>query len=121
MMPLIECRISETQKALGELRSMYICSHASPATHPSQRHNVNWLFKHVSRTFVGVLRAIATAMEKMVEGTDAAADPVVHSFGKLAEAFHLKHKLFNSAMQIREGRENQRDQSTLNQGMTVQY
>ena len=55
------------------------------------------------RTFVGVLRAIATAMEKMVEGTDAAADPVVHSFGKLAEAFHLKHKEFNSAIQKQRG------------------
>jgi len=42
-------------------------------------------------------------MEKMVEGTDAAADPVVHSFGKLAEAFNLKHKEFNSAMQKQRG------------------
>jgi hypothetical protein len=42
-------------------------------------------------------------MEKMVEGTDAAGDPVVHSFGKLAEAFNLKHKEFNSAMQKQRG------------------
>ena len=52
---------------------------------------------------MGVLRAIATAMEKMVEGTEAGADPVVLSFGKLAEAFHVKHKEFNSAMQKQRG------------------
>lgn len=50
------------------------------------------------RTFVGILRAIATAMEKMVEGTAAAMDPVVLSFVKLADAYNLKHKLFNSAL-----------------------
>ncbi len=55
------------------------------------------------RTLVGILRAIATAMEKMVEGTAAASDPVVHSFAKLADAFHIKHKEFNSAMQRQRG------------------
>ena len=55
------------------------------------------------RTFVGILRAIATAMEKMVEGTSAAADPVVYSFARLANAYSLKHKAFNSAMSRRQG------------------
>ena len=48
------------------------------------------------RTFVGIIQAIATAMEKMIEGTQAAADPVVYSFGKLAQSYRDKHKNFNS-------------------------
>ena len=52
---------------------------------------------------MGILRAIATAMEKMVLGTAAAADPVVLSFGKLAEAFNDNHKAFNCANQAQRG------------------
>ena len=44
-----------------------------------------------------VMKAIATAMSKMVEGT--AADPVVWTFTKLAKEYNQKHKKFNSAMQ----------------------
>lgn len=53
------------------------------------------------KTFVGVLKAIATAMEVMVKGTDAERDPVVWTFGKLAEEFGAKHAAFNSSMQQR--------------------
>ena len=55
------------------------------------------------RTFVGILRAIATAIEKMMEGTAAESDPVVHSFVKLAEGFTDKRKAFNSARQLQGG------------------
>lgn len=52
-------------------------------------------------SFVSILRAIATAMSKMVEGTAAEADPVVWTFNKLAEDFQQKHKAFNSSMEQR--------------------
>lgn len=52
---------------------------------------------------MGILQAIATAMQKMVKGTAAESDPVVHSFGKLSESFGAKHKAFNSAMQLQRG------------------
>ncbi len=47
------------------------------------------------------MKAIATAMSKMVEGTVACAeaDPVVWTFTKLAKEYNQKHKKFNSAMQ----------------------
>ena len=55
------------------------------------------------RTFVGILQAIATAMQKMVEGTTAESDPVVQNFGKLAESVAGKHNAFNSARQLQGG------------------
>ncbi|KAL3133315.1 putative ATP-dependent RNA helicase ddx60 [Trebouxia sp. C0009 RCD-2024] len=55
------------------------------------------------RTFAGIVQAISTAMQKMVKGTAAESDPVVHCFGKLAEGFTAKHKAFNSAMQLQRG------------------
>ncbi len=53
------------------------------------------------KSFVSVMKAIATAMSKMVEGTAACAeaDPVVWTFTKLAKEYNQKHKKFNSAMQ----------------------
>ena len=51
------------------------------------------------KSFVSVMKAIATAMSKMVEGTDAESDPVVWTFTKLAKEYNQKHKKFNSAMQ----------------------
>ena len=50
------------------------------------------------KSFTGIMKAIATAMSKMVEGTTAESDPVVWTFCKLAEELHNKHKRFNSAM-----------------------
>lgn len=50
------------------------------------------------KSFTSILKAIATAMSKMVDGTAAEADPVVWTFSKLAEELHNKHKRFNSAM-----------------------
>ena len=45
------------------------------------------------KSFVSILKAIATAMSKMVEKTSAEADPVVWTFTKLAHDFQEKHKL----------------------------
>lgn len=53
------------------------------------------------KSFVSILKAIATAMSKMVENTSAEADPVVWTFNKLAEDFQEKHKHVNSSMQQR--------------------
>ena len=55
-------------------------------------------WEHI-KTFVGVLKAIATAMEVMVKGTAAEGDQVVWTFGKLAEEFGAKHAAINSSMQ----------------------
>ena len=48
---------------------------------------------------MSVIRAIATAMSKMVDGIAAEGDPVVWTFTKLAKEYNQKHKKFNSAMQ----------------------
>lgn len=57
-------------------------------------------WEHI-KTFVGVLKAIAIAMEVMVKDTPAEGDPVVWTFNKLAEEFAAKHSQFNSSMQQR--------------------
>lgn len=53
------------------------------------------------KSFVSILKAIATAMSKMVEKTSAEADPVVWIFSKLACDLQEKHNLFNSSMEQR--------------------
>ena len=48
------------------------------------------------KSFVSVMKAIATALSEMVKGNAAAeADPVVWTFTKLAEEYKEKHNNFN--------------------------
>ncbi len=53
MMPLIECRISETQKALGELRSMYSSSGAQTDRNSPQGPPAHSPAVHSSASMVG--------------------------------------------------------------------
>ena len=50
------------------------------------------------KTFIGILKAISTAMAEMVKNTEQQDDPVVWTFRQLAKELQAKHCLFNGGM-----------------------